>query len=275
MKLQKYNNNILQCNIGCFINDDNEIYFRGKDVAAALGYNDTDQAIRVNVEDDDKDKLEHLFGPLQDSGLTFNEKNSIYINESGLYSLVLRSNKEEAKQFKQWITKEVLPSIRKTGTYSTIIPTCKQLSLMNEQDLHYKVVDWIRKYIQEPIIIPGLGEHQKTNDIRHDAWKKGYSGGQPDIILLNCHSFYKGLCLEFKTPNGRGVLSDNQSNYLNILHNNNFLTLVSNDYDEIVMELMKYKTHIRYICKYCLRKPKQFISVHSRDNHYKYFHKIN
>ena len=56
MKLQKYNNNILQCNIGCFINDDNEIYFRGKDVATALGYNDTTHAIINNVDDDDKRK---------------------------------------------------------------------------------------------------------------------------------------------------------------------------------------------------------------------------
>ena len=98
MKLQKYNNNILQCNIGCFINDDNEIYFRGKDVANFLSYGNTTQAININVDDDDKWKLEEICN-LSDRCLTSNEKNTIYINESGLYSLILRSNKEEAKIF--------------------------------------------------------------------------------------------------------------------------------------------------------------------------------
>ena len=50
--------------------------------------------------------------------LTFNEKNTIYINESGLYALIFISSKPEAKQFKRWVTSEVLPSLRKTGTYS-------------------------------------------------------------------------------------------------------------------------------------------------------------
>ena len=60
-------------------------------------------------------------------------KNTIYINESGLYSLILRSNKEEAKQFKKWITKEVLPSIRKTGQYTTKLPINKQIAIFNEK----------------------------------------------------------------------------------------------------------------------------------------------
>ena len=84
------------------------------------------------------------------------KKNTIYINESGLYSLILKSQKQEAKQFKQWVTSEVLPSIRKTGTYS-IIP---QINIRHETDLHYKVVHYIRKYFDNPIIIPGLGELQ-------------------------------------------------------------------------------------------------------------------
>lgn len=87
-----------------------EPWFVGKDVAAALGYNDTDQAIRKHVETDDK-----LTRKFDGSGKT---RNMTIINESGLYSLILGSKLPSAKAFKHWVTAEVLPSIRKTGGYS-------------------------------------------------------------------------------------------------------------------------------------------------------------
>ena len=58
---------------------------------------------------------------------------------------------------------------------------------------------------------------------------KGYQGGQPDILLLNYHTKYKGLAIEFKTPTGRGIVSKNQENYMNQLKHNGFMTLVSYD----------------------------------------------
>ena len=73
-----------------------EPWFKGKEVATILGYKNTMQAIRVNVDDDDKKKMEEL-GKLSDSSLDANAQNSIFINESGVYSLVLRSEKPEAK----------------------------------------------------------------------------------------------------------------------------------------------------------------------------------
>ena len=88
---------------------DGEPWFVGKDVAQALGYNDTDQALRKHV--DDEDKLTRLFdGSGQGRSMTT-------INESGLYSLVLSSKLPGAKKFKRWVTAEVLPTIRKTGGY--------------------------------------------------------------------------------------------------------------------------------------------------------------
>ena len=96
-----------------------EPWFKGKEVATILGYKNTMQAIRVNVDDDDKKKMEEL-GKLSDSSLDANAKRSMYINESGLYSLILRSEKPEAKTFKKWVTSEVLPKIRKTGSYSAL-----------------------------------------------------------------------------------------------------------------------------------------------------------
>lgn len=88
---------------------DGEPWFVGKDVAQALGYNDTDQALRKHV--DDEDKLTRRFdGSGQGRSMTT-------INESGLYSLVLSSKLPGAKKFKRWVTAEVLPTIRKTGGY--------------------------------------------------------------------------------------------------------------------------------------------------------------
>ena len=270
MKLEKYENEILDCKIGIFINNDNEIYFRGKDVASYLQYADTTYAIRNNVEDDDKWKLEELWGASVSQPLTSNEKNSIYINESGLYSLILRSNKEEAKYFKKWITKEILPSIRKTGQYSTTLPINNQISIMNEKDLHYNIISFIRNNIHDALIIPGLGEHQTTSSIRCDSYSKGYYSGQPDILLLNYHKYFNGIAIELKTPKGNGILSDNQQLFLNKLSDNNFKTIVSNDFTEIILEILEYKKHLIYKCKYCI---KYFYSSEKRDNHYRYIHR--
>ena len=88
---------------------DGEPWFVGKDVAEALGYSDTDKAIRNHV--DAEDKLTRQFGG---SG---QNRNMTIINESGLYSLILSSKLPTAKDFKRWVTKEVIPSIRKTGGY--------------------------------------------------------------------------------------------------------------------------------------------------------------
>ena len=89
---------------------DNEPWFVGKDVAEALGYGDTDQAVRNHV--DGEDKLTRRF---DGSGQS---RNMTIINESGLYSLILSSKLPGAKEFKRWVTSEVIPSIRKTGGYT-------------------------------------------------------------------------------------------------------------------------------------------------------------
>ena len=112
------------------------------------------------------------------------------------------------------------------------------ININNEKELHYKVIDYTRKYIKEAIIVPGLGEHQYSSTLRSDAYFKGYQGGQPDVILLNYHTKYRGLAIEFKTPTGHGVLSKNQQNYLKQLEHNGFQTLVSDDYDLIITTIL-------------------------------------
>lgn len=92
------------------IND--EPYFVGKDVATVLGYSNTPKAIRDHVDEEDKraERIVHPLGGLQES---------ILINESGLYSLILKSKLPSSKKFKRWVTSEVLPQIRKHGMYAT------------------------------------------------------------------------------------------------------------------------------------------------------------
>lgn len=90
---------------------DNEPYFVGKDIADILGYQRADNAIRNHV--DEEDKLTHRFSA---SG---QNRNMTIINESGLYSLILSSKLPQAKEFKRWVTSEVLPTIRKNGMYAT------------------------------------------------------------------------------------------------------------------------------------------------------------
>lgn len=100
---------------------DNEPWFVGKDVADILGYVAARNALRDNVDEEDKTVVQMT--DIQDCTsdvLPDHMKGSkiTIINESGLYSLIIRSEKPEAKRFKRWITSEVLPSIRKTGGYS-------------------------------------------------------------------------------------------------------------------------------------------------------------
>lgn len=85
-------------------------WFVGKDVADILGYTNTPKAIRDHVDIEDK-LTERIV-------LSGQNREVIFINESGLYSLILLSKMPNAKKFKHWVTSEVLPSIRKNGVYA-------------------------------------------------------------------------------------------------------------------------------------------------------------
>lgn len=90
---------------------DNEPYFVGKDVADILGYKNGSRDVNAHV--DDEDKLKYRISTAGQNRM------QTVINESGLYSLILSSKLPTAKQFKHWVTSEVLPAIRKHGAYMT------------------------------------------------------------------------------------------------------------------------------------------------------------
>lgn len=91
---------------------DGEPWFVGKDVADALGYSNSRDALARHVDDEDKTSV-----VIPDTGSNYKSKATL-INESGLYGLVLSSKLPTAKQFKHWVTSDVLPTIRKTGKYA-------------------------------------------------------------------------------------------------------------------------------------------------------------
>ena len=93
------------------IQQNGEPWFIGKDVAEILGYKKPENAIAVHVDDEDKTTT-----LIQGTGSNY-KSNAVIINESGLYSLILSSKMPKAKEFKRWVTSEVIPAIRKTGGY--------------------------------------------------------------------------------------------------------------------------------------------------------------
>ena len=261
---KKFTNARLGFELTSYIDDKQNIWFLGKDVAKVLGYSDTDKAIRRHVDEEDKYK-----GPAKTAG---GLQQSFYINESGFYSLLSTSKLETAKKFKHWVTSQVLPSIRKFGYYKLFDnPDNKMFKIENEMDLHCKVVHLIRNYYPNAIIVARLGENQDTPYKRINSWKKGYLRGQPDLMILNYHKDYNGLCIEFKSPTNIYQISDAQREMKERYKENCYKFIFSNDYDYICMKLHKYMAGVRVPCKYCTRA---FLNKETLEKHYKVIHRI-
>jgi len=119
-----------------------EPWFVGKDIAEKLGYARPTKVIQDRVDEEDKDVI-----PIQDS--IGRSQNTPIINESGMYSLILGSKLPQAKEFKRWVTSEVLPSLRKNGTYS-----------ITTQNVNTNLVDLVQATITNivPLIANEMGK---------------------------------------------------------------------------------------------------------------------
>ena len=104
--------------LSAVVAEDGEPWFRGTEAAMALGYTNPRKAIRDHVDAEDKGVLENFKVTETVTLLRGNEGAAVYISESGLYSLIMRSKLPYAKAFQRWVLKEVLPTIRKTGNYT-------------------------------------------------------------------------------------------------------------------------------------------------------------
>ncbi len=130
---------------------ENGYFFVGKDAAKALGYVNYRDAIKRHVDEEDKGVCR---GDTLGGSQTFT-----IISESGLYSLIISSHLPEAKAFKRWITAEVLPALRQSGSYSTTpaLPAPAESYLWTKRQNYYYVIKstpthelvWIGKFIRQ------------------------------------------------------------------------------------------------------------------------------
>lgn len=225
---------------------DGQIYFVGSDVAKALGYTNSRKAIADHVDKDDVTKRY----PILDS-LGRIQKVSI-INESGLYSLILASKLQGAKKFKHWITSEVLPTIRKTGSYNpkALCESCeyKKLSATNvfltdcKLFLNFKQED-LKNTSGQPINKKGVVNMNDTIeklkpfllDYVEEITAKSMNGGKDQYICPLCHSgtgiHHSGAFTVYPDTNSYhcfacGANGDIFNLYGEINHINNFKTVV-------------------------------------------------
>ena len=146
MKIELFKNNEFGA-VRVITDENNEPWFVAKDVAKILGYTNPQKAIRDHVDDEDK-RGERIVTP---SGI----QEAIVINESGLYSLILKSKLPQVKKFKRWVTSEVLPSIRKHGLYATdeiISKTLENPDFMIELLQNLKKEKLKRKELEKKVI---------------------------------------------------------------------------------------------------------------------------
>lgn len=147
----------------------NEPWFVGKDVAVALGYARTADAVAAHVDAEDKG-----VGKIPTPG---GEQDVTIINESGLYSLVLSSKLPTAKQFKRWVTHEVIPSIRKHGMYATD--------------------GLLAKATQDPDFLIGLLNNMKDERKKRLEAESKLNEAHPKIVFADAVSVSKNAILIF------------------------------------------------------------------------------
>lgn len=179
---------------------DNEPWFVGKDVATALGYKNTRQAILTNVMDEDKG-VHSVDTPSGKQEMTV-------INESGLYALIFGSKLDSAKRFKHWVTSEVLPSIRKHGMYAVD-------ELVNNPELLIKVATELKEEREKNKRLEADNERMKPKEIFADAVATSRQsiliGQLAKLICQNGHEI--GQQRLFRWMRENGYLMKHGSNY--------------------------------------------------------------
>ena len=273
---KKFKNVDLGIELTSYLDNQQTVFFLGKDVATILGYSNTKEALKRHVTEENKMiRFMQVNCRGRETRPQQNDNRGKYytiINEPGFYELVFGSKLEFAKKFRQWVFNTVLPSIRKYGYFKMFDnPNDKMFKIENETDLHYKVVQLIRNYYPDSLLVAGLGENQDTNEKRLDSYKKGYQRGQPDLMILDYHKYYKGLCIEFKSPTNNYCVTESQLKMKEKYCNNEYAFILSNDYDKISKLIHKYMVGVRIPCEYCA---KAFRNKKTLINHYKVIHKI-
>lgn len=178
----------------------NETYFVGKDVAAALGYANPKNAVPAHVSEEDK-----LSTQIEYAG---QRREVTVINESGLYALIFGSKLESAKRFKHWVTSEVLPSIRKHGVYAVD-------ELLENPDMAIKAFTALKEEREKNKLLQADNDRMKPKEIFADAVatsKQSILIGQlAKLICQNGHEI--GQHRLFRWMRENGYLMKHGSNY--------------------------------------------------------------
>ena len=173
-----------------------EPWFKGIEVASVLGFKFVSDAVKDHVPLKFKNKLSYLLKASRigkTPNLELSDLNTNWICEAGLYKLVFKSKLKSAEVFSDWVCSEVLPAIRKTGSYNSKyaynrdnITNDEVYEFANgrEDRLHYDVVKHIETKYPDAVSQAGLGEHLATLHVRIDASNKGYTQGQPDLTII-------------------------------------------------------------------------------------------
>ena len=196
---------------------ENEPWLVGKDVAEVLGYTNPSKALADHVDTEDKLNNETL--------LSLGQRGGWLINESGLYSLIMSSKLPTAKKFKRWVTSEVLPSIRKTGSYSKPMSELEilqhSINQLVEQERKLKAIEAqqgeqvkrldiidSRLEVLNGVHIEGTGRDRLNAMVRAYVVKKGISYAE------GWKNFKKAYNYAFRTR--LGVLLTNYANKNNL-----------------------------------------------------------
>ena len=160
---KNFSNKDLEIELTSYINDKQNVWFRGKDVAKILGYSKPENAVERHVSKNHQIR-QIIWYPVsgnqvQNPGETPGQGRwCTLIDEAGFYELVFSSKLESAKRFRDWVFTLVLPSIRKYGQYKLFDnPWNKMIMIGNETSLHYQIIKVIRRFYPHALLIAGLG----------------------------------------------------------------------------------------------------------------------
>ena len=142
-----------------------EPWFVGKDVAEALGYSNSSKAVSVHVDNEDKQFVMIDIAHSHFGNMPIGQSKTAIINESGVYALIFGSKLPNARKFKHWVTSEILPTIRKTGSYS--ITQTKTDSYMIENPAE-RARRWAEEYEEKLALECKIAEQQPKVEY-HDA----------------------------------------------------------------------------------------------------------
>lgn len=199
---------------------DSEPWFVAKDIAIVLGYKNTNQSVKDNTDNEDRG-TSPVVTP---SGV----QNMVIINESGLYSLIFGSKLENAKKFKKWVTSEVLPSIRKSGSYNLPQTTDGKIALLAQGHMELKEeVDTIKADLEAlkmdlpilPIEADKITEAVKKKGVSVMGGKKSNAYNNRNVRQKVYNSLYSNLKYNFGVRSYKSIKRSECDKAIEIVNN--------------------------------------------------------